>query len=167
MPRPRGWSWRKGAEKTACAWFDTRIRYCIQLSSYLQTTAPQSPLQILCAPAAATTTTTNTTTTTTTNNFQILLLTYVSRCSCYSLRMYAFIWKSIHVFWYKFIYVYVDLDQLQEEYTVCLSILSPKLYVCMYVCMYVCVLQIYDSPTLPESECGFSLGPAGIEDAKE
>lgn len=29
----------------------------------------------------------------------------------------------------------------------------------------VCV--VYDSPTLPESECGFSLGPAGIEDAKD
>lgn len=28
-------------------------------------------------------------------------------------------------------------------------------------------VQIYDSPTLPESECGFSLGPAGIEDAKD
>ena len=60
---------------------------------------------------------------------------YVSRCSCNSLRMYACIWKSIHVFWYEFIYVYWDLDQLQEEYTVCLSILSC--YVCMYVCMYV------------------------------
>mmetsp|Transcript_14548 Transcript_14548/g.19969 ORF Transcript_14548/g.19969 Transcript_14548/m.19969 type:complete len:345 (+) Transcript_14548:22-1056(+) len=29
------------------------------------------------------------------------------------------------------------------------------------------VCMIYDSPTLPESECGFSLGPAGVEDAKE
>jgi len=29
------------------------------------------------------------------------------------------------------------------------------------------ICQIYDSPTLPESECGFSLGPAGIEDAKD
>lgn len=29
----------------------------------------------------------------------------------------------------------------------------------------VCV--VYDSPTLPESECAFSVGPAGIEDAKD
>ena len=29
------------------------------------------------------------------------------------------------------------------------------------------VCQIYDSPMLPESECLFSVGPAGIEDAKE
>ena len=29
------------------------------------------------------------------------------------------------------------------------------------------VCQVYDSPTLPESECGFSLGPCGIEDTKE
>lgn len=29
------------------------------------------------------------------------------------------------------------------------------------------VCQIYDSPTLPESECGFSIGAAGIENAKE
>jgi RecA/RadA recombinase len=29
------------------------------------------------------------------------------------------------------------------------------------------VCQVYDSPTIAESECGFSLGPAGIEDAKE
>lgn len=27
--------------------------------------------------------------------------------------------------------------------------------------------QIYDSPCLPESECSFSLGPAGVEDAKD
>lgn len=29
------------------------------------------------------------------------------------------------------------------------------------------VCQVYDSPTLPESECSFSLGAAGIEDAKD
>jgi RecA/RadA recombinase len=29
------------------------------------------------------------------------------------------------------------------------------------------VCQIYDSPTLPESECAFSIGAAGIDDAKE
>lgn len=29
------------------------------------------------------------------------------------------------------------------------------------------ISQVYDSPTLPESECTFSLGPAGIEDAKD
>lgn len=28
-------------------------------------------------------------------------------------------------------------------------------------------LKVYDSPSLPESECAFSLGPAGIEDAKD
>ena len=27
--------------------------------------------------------------------------------------------------------------------------------------------QVYDSPSLPESECAFSLGPAGIEDSKD
>jgi len=26
---------------------------------------------------------------------------------------------------------------------------------------------VYDSPTLPESDCQFALGPAGIEDAKD
>lgn len=29
------------------------------------------------------------------------------------------------------------------------------------------VCTIYDSPTLPESECSFSIGPAGVEDAKD
>eukprot|EP00428_Durinskia_dybowskii_P076997 CAMPEP_0170357278 /NCGR_PEP_ID=MMETSP0117_2-20130122/1620_1 /TAXON_ID=400756 /ORGANISM="Durinskia baltica, Strain CSIRO CS-38" /LENGTH=346 /DNA_ID=CAMNT_0010611431 /DNA_START=47 /DNA_END=1087 /DNA_ORIENTATION=- len=29
------------------------------------------------------------------------------------------------------------------------------------------ICHIYDSPSLPESECAFSLGPAGIEDAKD
>lgn len=29
------------------------------------------------------------------------------------------------------------------------------------------ICQIYDSPTLPETECAFSLGPAGIENAKD
>ena len=29
------------------------------------------------------------------------------------------------------------------------------------------ICQVYDSPTLPESECGFSLGPSGIEDSRE
>jgi DNA repair protein RAD51 len=29
------------------------------------------------------------------------------------------------------------------------------------------VCQVYDSPTLAESECTFSIGPAGIEDAKD
>lgn len=29
------------------------------------------------------------------------------------------------------------------------------------------VCQVYDSPSLPESECAFSLGPAGVEDAKD
>eukprot|EP01040_Poterioochromonas_malhamensis_P002949 gene2949-3136_t len=29
------------------------------------------------------------------------------------------------------------------------------------------ICMVYDSPTLPESECTFSLGPAGIEDAKD
>mmetsp|Transcript_48845 Transcript_48845/g.85450 ORF Transcript_48845/g.85450 Transcript_48845/m.85450 type:complete len:346 (-) Transcript_48845:106-1143(-) len=29
------------------------------------------------------------------------------------------------------------------------------------------ICQVYDSPSLPESECAFSLGPAGIEDAKD
>ena len=29
------------------------------------------------------------------------------------------------------------------------------------------ICQVYDSPTLPESECGFSLGPSGVEDSRE
>jgi RecA/RadA recombinase len=29
------------------------------------------------------------------------------------------------------------------------------------------ICQVYDSPSLPESECAFSLGPAGVEDAKD
>eukprot|EP01039_Chlorochromonas_danica_P004108 gene4108-4502_t len=29
------------------------------------------------------------------------------------------------------------------------------------------ICQVYDSPTLPESECTFALGPAGVEDAKD
>ena len=29
------------------------------------------------------------------------------------------------------------------------------------------ICQVYDSPTLPESECVFALGAAGIEDAKD
>jgi hypothetical protein len=29
------------------------------------------------------------------------------------------------------------------------------------------ICQIYDSPTLPESECQFSIGPQGIDDAKD
>ena len=29
------------------------------------------------------------------------------------------------------------------------------------------VCTIYDSPTLPESECTFALGAGGIEDAKD
>lgn len=33
--------------------------------------------------------------------------------------------------------------------------------------MYILCVQVYDSPSLPESECAFSLGPAGIEDAKD
>lgn len=29
------------------------------------------------------------------------------------------------------------------------------------------ICMVYDSPTLPETECSFSLGPAGVEDAKD
>jgi RecA/RadA recombinase len=29
------------------------------------------------------------------------------------------------------------------------------------------VCQIYDSPSLPESECTFALGAGGVEDAKD
>ena len=29
------------------------------------------------------------------------------------------------------------------------------------------VCQVFDSPTLPESECTFAVGPTGVEDAKD
>ncbi len=29
------------------------------------------------------------------------------------------------------------------------------------------ICMVYDSPTLPEAECSFSIGAAGIEDAKD
>ena len=35
--------------------------------------------------------------------------------------------------------------------------------------MYILILpqQVYDSPTLAETECGFSLGPGGVDDPKD
>jgi len=29
------------------------------------------------------------------------------------------------------------------------------------------ICQVYDSPTLPEAECQFSVGNAGVDDAKD
>ena len=74
-----------------------------------------------------------------------------------------------------FMFLLIELENIREYskctllYPTILTILSPPstiytLILCMHSCIF---LQVYDSPTLPESECGFSLGPAGIEDAKD
>jgi hypothetical protein len=50
---------------------------------------------------------------------------------------------------------------------ICMVITFPPIFhTVVNVCCYI-LPQVYDSPTLPEAECTFSIGPAGVDDAKE